>query len=141
MESIVVEVCTVRLQRLLGFYMDYFCSVIELFFFLIIVHLVEERFVNMYLCYRLSQTCPWFSEEDESVAQIFGIFLAYTQGLILPGVPWLLPAFSRRYEWRFPISFVCLSGHSRFAVATQLWRRSGNANRTFSSECFCLTVC
>lgn len=41
-------------------------------------------------------------------------------------------------KWLFP-SLLCLSGHSRFTVAGRLWRRSGNANGTFSSKCSCLT--
>lgn len=85
-ESIVVEVCTQLLQRLLGFYLDYFCSVMELFKKKIIVHFVEERFVNMYLC-------PWFSEEEpvapdlrdlSSLGQSRGAYSSGSPGCSLP---------------------------------------------------------
>lgn len=59
---------------------------------------------------------------------------------MLRTVPWYFGA-TPEHLVAFSIPFVFLNGHSRFTVTALLWRRSENANGTFSSQCSCVAFC
>lgn len=94
--------------------------------------------VSLYAFVASGSSGPCFTCSEQAPWSLLTCFLVFPH--MLRTVPWYFGATPEHLA-AFSIPFVFLNGHSRFTVTALLWRRSENANGTFSCQCSCVAFC